>query len=119
MQLRELEKHLDIDIDGSLADRFMDNEALYMRFLRKLLDSQDFELLEQALAAKDYEELLRRAHNLKGVCANLGLNGLSTSFALLVQKLRNGCKEQAALESIVAQLRVEWSKALQCIGELC
>ena len=119
MQLRELKKYLDIDVEGSLADRFMDNEALYTRFLRKLLDSQDFELLEQALAAEDYEELLRRAHNLKGVCANLGLNGLSTSFALLVQKLRNGCKEQAALESTVAQLHAEWSKTLQCIGELC
>ena len=66
----------------------MDEEALYLRFLRKLLTTQDFAILEQKLAEGDWAEALRKAHNLKGVCANLGLNSLSGRFAALVKLLR-------------------------------
>ena len=64
MQLQELKNYLDIDIAESLEERFMDEEAFYLRFLRKLLVTQDFALLEQAVAAGDWAEALRKAHNL-------------------------------------------------------
>ena len=44
MQLQDLKNYLDIDIAESLEERFMDEEAFYLRFLRKLLVTQDFAL---------------------------------------------------------------------------
>lgn len=118
MRLRELERFLDIDVEGSLEERFMDNEDLYVRFLRKLVDSTHFADMEAALAADDYEGLLRHAHNLKGVCANLGLNGMSEALAGMVSLLRGGCRDEAQLNARMEELKDGWQKVLTAVKEL-
>lgn len=118
MQLQELKNYLDIDIAESLEERFMDEEAFYLRFLRKLLVTQDFVLLEQAVAAGDWAEALRKAHNLKGVCANLGLNSLSGRFAAIVKLLRSDGFTAAEVRALLAALQPEWERTLLYIGKV-
>ena len=118
MQLQDLKNYLDIDIAESLEERFMDEEAFYLRFLRKLLVTQDFALLEQAVAAGDWSEALRKAHNLKGVCANLGLNKLSGSFAAIVRLLRSDGFTAAEVRALLAALQPEWERTLLYIGKV-
>lgn len=118
MNLQELPQYISIDVAGSLEDRFMGSEALYARFLRKLLTTADFAALQELAAADDWQEALRRAHNLKGVCANLGLTDLSAAFAKLVQLLRSeGFQPQQARNELAA-IVPEWEKTLRYIGAL-
>lgn len=118
MNLQELPRYISIDVAGSLEDRFMGSKELYVRFLRKLLTSADFAALQELAAADDWQEALRRAHNLKGVCANLGLTDLSAAFAGLVQLLRSeGFQPQQARRKLAA-IVPEWEKTLRYIGAL-
>lgn len=55
-----------------VMDRLL-NEKLIKKFLYKFADAKDMGELQSSLEAQDYETAFRMAHNLKGVCANLGL----------------------------------------------
>jgi HPt (histidine-containing phosphotransfer) domain-containing protein len=61
-----------IDVDGAL-ERFMNNEALLERFLRKFPADPNYEKLTAAFATGDHEEALTASHTLKGMCGNLSL----------------------------------------------
>lgn len=119
MHLQELPQYyVAIDIQEALEERFMESEAMYVRFLRKLLTTDDYRLMEEAAAAENWQEVLRYAHNLKGVCATLGLTGLQAQFADIVSMLRSEEYTVAQLQEKLADVRVEWQRTLQYIEQL-
>lgn len=118
MQLRDLQQYLAIDIAESLEERFMDDEALYLRFLRKLLTTQDFSLLEQYVQEGNWAEALRKAHNLKGVCASLGLVSLAADFAELVTLLRSDSFTAQQVRTQLEDLRSSWQQTLHYIEQV-
>ena len=118
MNLWDLPRYLTIDVAASLEERFMNSEELYARFLRKLLNAPDFGALQANVADENWPEALRLAHNLKGVCANLGLNALSAAFAKLVTLLRGASFTPEQARSQLALIEPEWEKTLRCIEAL-
>ena len=96
----------------------MESEAMYVRFLRKLLTTDDYRLMEEAAAAENWQEVLRYAHNLKGVCATLGLTGLQAQFADIVSLLRNEEYTVAQLQEKLVAVKYEWQRTLQYIEQL-
>lgn len=88
MTLREAANYLEIDLDTAIA-RFSGNEALYLRFLRKMPSDPTFSDLLEAVRNNDYPLVERAAHTLKGVAANLGLDTLRFSSDRLVQAVRS------------------------------
>lgn len=118
MNLMDLPTVLDIDVQGSLEERFMGSEALYVRFLKKLLLDTNIDELQQAFVEENWDEVLRKAHNLKGVCANLGLNSLSKDFAAVVTEIRNGDYKAQDLKILLQQALAEWNKTMVYLGQL-
>lgn len=118
MRLQELPQYVAIDIKEALEERFMDSEAMYVRFLRKLLTTDDYRLMEEAAEAGNLQEMLRYAHNLKGVCATLGLTGLQAQFAAVVSLLRSEAYTVPQLQEKLAAVKNEWQRTLQYIEEL-
>ena len=118
MRLQELPQYVVIDIKEALEERFMESEAMYVRFLRKLLTTDDYRLMEEAEAAGNRQEVLRYAHNLKGVCATLGLTGLQAQFADIVNLLRSDDYTVPQLQAKLAALKNDWQRTLQYIEEL-
>lgn len=118
MQLNELSSFLDINIRGSLEDRFMESEALYVRFLKELLNDANVVELKQAVDTEEWEIALRKAHNLKGVCANLGLTKLSADFAAIVSELRSGSYTVQSVQHLLDEALAEWDKTIACISKL-
>ena len=118
MRLQEISQYVAIDIKEALEERFMESEEMYVRFLRKLLTTDDYRLLEEAAAAENWQEVLRYAHNLKGVCATLGLTGLQAQFADIVSLLRSEEYTVAQLQARLAAVRIEWQRTLQYIEQL-
>lgn len=118
MHLQELPQYVAIDIQEALEERFMESEAMYVRFLRKLLTTDDYRLMEEAAAAENWQEVLRYAHNLKGVCATLGLTGLQAQFADIVSLLRSEDYTMPQLQEKLATVKTQWQRTLQYIEQL-
>lgn len=87
-ELKEQLKNVGVDVDTGLK-RFMNNEALYMKFLNKFLTEPTYEQLKECIQKEDYPEAFRQAHTLKGVSANLSLTLLADKVSQLVELLRN------------------------------
>lgn len=118
MKLNELPSFLEIEVQESLEERFMESEALYVRFLKKLLNDTNVVELKQAVDAADWETAFRKAHNLKGVCANLGLTKLSRCFAAIVAELRGGAYTAQSVGALLDESLSEWEKTISCISKL-
>ena len=118
MVLEDLPNYIDINIAKGLEERFMGSEALYVRFLYKLADSQEFAQLQAAVQAADWQEALRLAHNLKGVCATLEMGTLSGNFAAIVTLLRSDSFAAQDVQQSLQCVQSEWDKTLACIEKL-
>lgn len=87
-EFKEQLKNAGVDVDTGLK-RFMNNEALYMKFLNKFLNEPTYEQLRECIQNEDYQEAFRQAHTLKGVSANLSMTLLAEDVSRLVELLRN------------------------------
>ena len=87
MKLREGMQELGMDVDVTL-NRFMNNENMYRKFLKKTEDDPTYEELEDAVKRMDYEIIERSAHTLKGVAGNMGFDQLMNYCAALVADVR-------------------------------
>ena len=76
-----------IDVDSAL-ERFMGNEGLLERFMKKFLADPTFAALEEAVAGGDPAGALTASHTLKGMCGNLSFTGLYALFTRQVELLR-------------------------------
>ena len=77
-----------VDVSGAL-NRFMNNEGLYERFLRKFSADTSYQNLLNAIDSSDFEEAFRAAHTLKGVAGNLGFDNLLNYIVPLVEVFRD------------------------------
>ncbi len=85
-------KELGVDIEGTLS-RFVDDDEIYTRFLTRFPDEDRMTPINDAIKAGDNEALLKAAHKMKGVTANLGMTELSARAEKIVSKLRNDISE--------------------------
>lgn len=106
------------DVDTAL-NRFMGNEALYMKFLTKFEQDESFANIEKYVAEKNPEEIFKAAHTLKGVAANLGLDRIAQHASDLVEIFRNKAEFDDAdtdrLEPIMENLRDTYQTLIQII----
>ncbi len=75
------------DVDGTMK-RFLNNETLYMKCLKKFLDDSSFEKLKIAFEKGNCKEAFEGAHTMKGFVSNLGINEIYHLLIPMVEKLR-------------------------------
>ncbi|MCM1159797.1 MAG: Hpt domain-containing protein [Roseburia sp.] len=85
---------------ATTLERFMGNEALYMKFIMKFLDDKNFGDIVESLEKNDYEGAFNGAHALKGVTANLGLDPINAAAAQITELLRNKQPQDVDLEKL-------------------
>lgn len=73
---------------NSAVERFMGNEALYAKMLKKFLDDHSFEKLNEAVSAGSGAAALEASHTLKGICGNLSIDSLFELFSEQVVLMR-------------------------------
>lgn len=95
------------------VQRFGGNESLYERFLKKFPQDPTAAALEKAVEQKNYEEVERSAHTLKGVAANLGLETLRTGSDALVQAVRRG--EYQNVNSLYETFAAEYARVIKIL----
>lgn len=101
---RQLEEN-GADVEMTL-DRFMRNEDMYLRFLARFLEDQNYGNLEQNLKAGQYEEAYKYAHTLRGLSANLGLDPIQKAVYELLEELRGRKNEEVD----AARVNGTWQK---------
>jgi HPt (histidine-containing phosphotransfer) domain-containing protein len=100
-------KALGVDVDDAMQ-RFMNNEALYIRMLGKLPEAVSEQEVLPAFESGDYSEALAKAHTIKGVMGNLSITPLYKAYSDAVRLLREDKPDEAkkVLED-VAELQEE------------
>lgn len=91
----------------TVLKRFMGNEAMYIKFIKKFLDDKSYNDLLENITKRDYEEAFKSAHTLKGVTANLGIEPLREAASQITELLRGKPAEEvdtASLDACKAQM---------------
>ncbi len=87
------------DVSGTLK-RFMNNDAIYMKFIMKFLEDKNYDGVIENFEKADYGALFNSAHTLKGVTANLGLDPISSVAAQMSDLLRNKQPQEIDVEKL-------------------
>lgn len=69
--------------------RFMGKEDFYLRMLKKFLNDKNYEELRKAVDEKRWADAFTCAHTVKGLCGNLGLDGILEYAAPLTDEVRS------------------------------
>ena len=80
-------KQFGADVDDGLS-RCMGNEAFYLKLIGKVVEDKNFQVLEDAVAAKDLDKAFDAAHSLKGVLGNLALTPVYEPVFEITELLR-------------------------------
>ncbi len=102
------------DVDGTLK-RFLNNEALYTKCMKKFLDDKSYGELQEAFKAGNCDGAFKAAHTMKGFVSNLGINEMYHLLIPMVEKLRAGNMDVAPE---MEQLDGLYSKTRKIIEEL-
>lgn len=78
-----------VEVD-SVMERFMNNEALLERFMRKFKEDPNYKELLDAVEKKDTERAFAASHTLKGVSGNLSLGSLQNKVSEQCEMFRAG-----------------------------
>lgn len=82
-------KKVGVDIDDAMS-RFMNNQALYIKFLKKFLEDKKLEdVSSEMLKKNDYRNLIEPIHTLKGLTGNMGFKTAYSLTSKIVYNLRN------------------------------
>lgn len=96
MGLLEELKTKGVNIDEGL-DRLAGNVSLYEKMLFKLLDLLKKTSPDPEFDCNDYEDVIEKAHAIKGVTGNLSIMPLYEAYTEIVILLRKNQPEQAKL----------------------
>lgn len=115
MDLKEIYVMMGGDYEDVL-ERLMSEERI-VKYLKKFKDNTDFADLEKTLNEQDYETAFRHAHNLKGMCLNLGMTQLYRSSATICETLRNG-KPTVDVKPLLEDVRCDYKRVIEAIDAI-
>ncbi len=104
-----------VDLEGAM-ERFMNNEGMYERFLKKFANETIYDQLASAVEEQDADKAFAAAHTLKGVCGNLSLQGLFEVVNKQVEFFR--AKDMEAGAAMMPQVTAEYDKVMELIKEI-
>lgn len=114
MTLQECYESIGADYEGVM--RRLLKEDRVTRFLGKFRADSMLEPLEKALEAKDFDEAFRAAHNLKGVCQNLGITKLVESSSDMTEALRHG-EPEADVTPLLVKVKGCYEETMRALDE--
>ncbi len=104
-----------VDVTG-VMDRFLNNEALLERFMRKFRDDQNYKKLLAAVEEKDNDKAFAAAHTLKGVSGNLSLIALQKKVGEQCEMFRAGRFEEGA--AMMGAVTEEYERITEALNKI-
>lgn len=111
------EKLESVGVDIPIAvERLVNNETLLLQFLKKFPQDSSYQLFQEAMRQKDFEEAANAIHNLKGLCGNLSIMPLYEAVCAELDLLRKGDYETAM--EYVPEIEERYGKTLDILNSL-
>ena len=102
------------DVDSALR-RFVGNEAMYIKFLKRFADDKSYSEMKEAVEKNDMGNAFVAAHTLKGVAGNLGLTKLFDVASEVTEKLRT--RSDSDLAADFARITAEYDAVMAFIAK--
>lgn len=118
--VRELMIESGFDYDNAVY-RFLGNEQMYQKFLKKLLEDTCYEQIVQGLAKQSAADVFSAAHTLKGVAANLGITPVQQLASHITEATRDKADADVDFEQIevmTRQLEEKYKRSCELIAML-
>ena len=112
MSLFEELKDLGVNVDEAV-ERFMGNEGLYEKMLKKFPDMINKASVEPDFDCSDCTEIIEKTHAIKGAAGNLSLTPLYEAYTKIVDLLRGNQPEQA--KTIIKEIQPVQAQIMACI----
>ena len=113
--MKEKLEALGVNVEDAMV-RFMNNEAMLVKFLRKFVNNTNYSALKEAIAAGDKENALLHSHTLKGNCGNLSLTALYQLFTKQVELFRAEDWDGAC--AMMDEIEAKYTETIDGINEL-
>lgn len=104
-----------INYDEGL-NRFMQKEETYLKFLRRIGEDGNMSVLRKKIEENDVEGAFAAAHTIKGVCANLSIDGMNAVLNPMVEILRAGSMEN--VEDMMEEVERVYGRVTEAISEI-
>lgn len=104
-----------VDLESAM-ERFMNNDALLERFLKKFPADPNYQKLVDSMEADNIEDAFAAAHTLKGLCGNLSLAAMQAVVSEQTELLRSG--KGAEAKEMMPQVTQEYEKIIAVIEQL-
>lgn len=101
---------------NTVLERFMNNDALLEKFLKKFTDDKNYKTLLEAVATHNEQAAFTSAHTLKGVSANLSLESLQRVVSEQTEYFRAGDWDKGA--AMMPAVTEEYEKITAVINEV-
>ena len=101
-----------------MVEKFMDSEAMFLKFFKKFFGAADSVVKElaDAVSADDHAAIENRAHALKGLAGNIGLNAVYNPAKKMVDDVRAG--QFGSFKSDFEKLQAAYDKAAAICAKL-
>lgn len=97
-------------------DRFLNNEPLLLRMLKRFSQEESFAQLCRALNDGDVSAAFAAAHSLKGVAGNLSIQPLYLLASEMTETLRAGHLQEATAQLPI--LQEQYNQTVQALSAL-
>ena len=99
--------------------RFMNNEQLWIKFLKKFKSDLSYGELVKAMEEKDDAKAFEAAHTLKGITGNLAMSGFNAIVSEQTEYLRGEDKNFEAAAAMMPQITEIYENTIKTIDEVC
>ncbi len=114
-QTKQKLTEMNIDIASAL-DRFLNNEGLYLGFVRKFSGDENYQKFVHAMEKKQYDDAFTAAHTFKGLCGNLSITGMYEVISREVEFLR--AKKYTEAEEMLSEVTNEYNRIVKILDTL-
>ena len=98
--------------------RFMNNEQLWIKFLKKFKADSSYEKLVKSIEEKEWNKAFEAAHTLKGITGNLALSKLHDLVSRQTDYLRGEDTDFEAAVGMMPEITEVYENVLKLIEEV-
>lgn len=98
--------------------RFMNNEQLWIKFLKKFKADDSYANLVEAMAEGDGKKAFAAAHTLKGITGNLAMSRFHVLVSEQTEHLRNEAGGMEAAAAMMPQITELYDESIRIINEV-
>lgn len=99
--------------------RFMNNEQLWIKFLKKFKADSSYADLVKAMEEKDATRAFEASHTLKGITGNLALSRFHDLISEQTEYLRGTENNFEAAAAMMPQIAEVYENTIKTIEEVC